>query len=219
MFFQHIITVIMCVVCLVLQPACAEPVYSPRDFVSSAPAELFYTEDEMSEEEKRVLVRGGFKKKVKFDCSAWGVAAESSDRIVLQYCADSFVVVHVFRGLRDPKSALVAVSSVRASGRASDLTMFRASKGQKEFAPLTQQQLAELGVRELTENDFLKEAQRFSPGEAQPVRLALSDSGELHGELMTWMDPRWEDREQAYEVAFVWRQGSFEQVKRDISGK
>lgn len=219
MFVQYLFTVIVSALCLVPQPAFAEALYSPRDFIAAASAEFFYTDDEMSEDEKRSLVRGGFKKRVDFDCSAWGVAEESADRIVLQYCADSFVVVQVFRNSKDPKSSLVAVHSVRASGRASDLKMFRASRGQREFVPLTQQQLVDIGVTALTENDFLRETQRFPPAEAQPVRLALSENGELQGELMTWMDPRWESREPAYDIAFVWRQDRFEQVKREISGK
>jgi len=190
--------------------------YSPRDFVSGAPADLFYTEDEMSAEEKQALVKGGFKKRDEFDCSAWGVAEETADRLVLQYCADSSVTVQVYRDVPDAKSVLVAVSSVRAGGRASNLSLFKAAKDQKEFVPLTDAQLREIGVTQLTENDFLKDAQRFSASEAQGVRLTLGEKGELRGEPDTWMDPRWETRQQAFEVAFVWDRGRFSRQSRDI---
>jgi|GEM_PF-3359269 len=191
-------------------------VYSPRDFVSAAPADLFYTEDEMSSEEKQSLVKGGFKKRDEFDCSAWGVADETPDRLVLQYCADSSVTVQVYRDAPDAKSVLVAVSSVRAGGRAGNLSLFKAAKDQKAFVALTDAQLQELGVAQLTENDFLKEAQRFSASEAQGVRLTLGEKGELRGEPDTWMDPRWETRQQAFEVAFVWDKGRFSRQSRDI---
>jgi hypothetical protein len=213
--FQVIGVAALCSLTLV-STALAE-VYSPRDFVSAAPADLFYTEDEMSAEEKQALVKSGFKKRDEFDCSAWGVAEETPDRLVLQYCADSSVTVQVYRDAPDAKSVLVAVSSVRASGRAGNLSLFKATKDQKEFVALTDTQLREIGVLQLTENDFLKDAQRFPASEAQGVRLTLGEKGELRGEPDTWMDPRWEARQQAFEVAFVWGKGRFSRQNNEIS--
>lgn len=184
--------------------------------MSAAPADLFYTEDEMSEDEKRAMVKSGFKKRDEFDCSAWGVAEEKPDRLVLQYCADSSVTVQVYLESPDVKSAIVAVSSVRASGRAGNLSLFKAAKGQKEFMALTDAQMREIGLVQLTENDFLKDAQRFPASEAQGVRLTLGERGELRGEPDTWMDPRWESRQQAFEVAFVWGQGKFNRQNTEL---
>jgi len=193
--------------------------YSPRDFVKAAPAELFYTDDEMSEEEKQALVKNGFKKKKQFDCSAWGVAEESKDRMVLQYCSDSSVTVQVYRTTTDPKAALVAVLSSRGSGRSSDLALFQVTTGQEEFAPLSTAQLSSIGVTALTENDFLKDDQKFPAQDAQAARLTLAEDSTLRGELNNWMDPRWEHRSEAYEIAFAWNNGRFELRKNEIAAK
>jgi hypothetical protein len=186
-----------------------------RDFVAMAPAELFYTEDEMSEEAKAKLVKGGFKRTKSFNCLAWGVASESRNRIVLQICSDSWVVVQLYHdtGSHKDKRVIVAVNSVRSSGRASDLELFSVSGDGDSFKPMSQQERAALGVESLTEDDFLANEERFPVGEALPVGLTVSESGELVGELQTWMDPRWESRRQLFENRFVWRGERFERVK------
>lgn len=186
-----------------------------RDFVTMAPAELFYTEDEMSEEAKANLVKGGFKRTRSFNCSSWGVAAESSDRIVLQSCSDSWVVVQLYRdtGSHKGKRVIAAVNSVRSSGRASDLELFSVSGVGDTFKPLGQQERAALGIESLTEDDFVANEDRFPAGDAQPVGLTLSDSGELVAEPQSWMDPRWEARRQLFENRFVWRGERFERLK------
>lgn len=192
--------------------------YSPRDFVKSAPANLFYTDDEMSSTEKDALVKGGFKRTSVFDCSSWGVSEESANRLVMQYCSDSSVTVHIYRDTADSDVVVVAVASVRASGKAGELSLFRISKDQGNFKPLSQQQLSDLGVVPLTENDFLRESERFPVGQAQPVKLSLSDNGDLKGELFTWMDPRWETRTQSFDVYFAWDGKKFSKSKRDLNG-
>ena len=191
--------------------------YTPRDFIKAAPPELFFTDDEMTIEQKDALVKGGFKRVPVFDCSAWGVSEESADRLMLQYCSDSSVTVHVYRDSADTDLVLVAVSSVRSSGRAGDLSLFRIAKGSGDFKPLTQSQLGELGIAPLTENDFLKESSRFAVGQAQPVRLSLGERGELKGELYTWMDPRWESRHQSYEVSFIWDGKRFSKLRKEAN--
>ena len=192
--------------------------YSPRDFVKSAPANLFYTDDEMSSTDKDALVKGGFKRTSIFDCSAWGVSEEGADRLVMQYCSDSSVTVHVYRDTVDRDVVIVAVASVRASGKAGDLSLFRIVKSHGDFKPLSQQQLSDLGIVPLTENDFLKDSERFPVGQAQPVKLSLGDNGDLKGELFTWMDPRWETRTQRFDVYFAWEGKKFSKSKRDLNG-
>jgi len=190
--------------------------YTPRDFIKAAPPELFFTDDEMTAEQKDALVKGGFKRAPIFDCSTWGVSEESVNRLILQYCSDSSVTVHVYHDSADKDLVLVAVSSVRSSGRAGDLSLFRITKGSGDFKPLTQAQLGDLGITPLTENDFLKESNRFAVGQAQPVRLSLGEKGELKGELYTWMDPRWETRHQSYEVSFIWDGKSFSKLRKEV---
>jgi hypothetical protein len=202
---------------LMLDSQAQAQTYSPRDFIKAAPPELFFTDDEMSKDQKDALVKGGFKRVPVFDCSTWGVSEESADRLMLQYCSDSSVTVHVYHDAVDKDLALVAVSSVRSSGRAGDLALYRMIKGSGDFKPLTQSQLRELGILPLTENDFLKEADRFAVGQAQPVKLSLGEKGDLRGELYTWMDPRWETRHQAYEVSFVWDGNKFAKVRREVN--
>jgi hypothetical protein len=191
--------------------------YTPRDFIKAAPPELFFTDDEMTAVHKDALVKGDFKRVPVFDCSAWGVSEESADRLMLQYCSDSSVTVHVYRESADKDVVLVAVSSVRSSGRAGDLSLFRIARGSSDFKPLTQAQLGELGITPLTENDFLQGSNRFAVGQAQPVRLSLGEKGELKGELYTWMDPRWESRHQSYEVSFIWDGKSFSKLRKEVN--
>jgi hypothetical protein len=191
--------------------------YSPRDFIKAAPPELFFTDDEMTKEQKDALVKGGFKRVPTFDCSAWGVSEESADRLMLQYCSDSSVTVHVYHNAADKDFVLVAVSSVRSSGRAGELSLFKMMNGSGDFKPLTESDLGALGITGLTENDFLKETERFAVGQAQPVKLSLGEKGELKGELYTWMDSRWETRHQRYEVSFVWDGKRFSKLKRELN--
>jgi hypothetical protein len=118
------------VLCGVLMPiGHAYADYSPRDFFVSAPAELFYTDDEMSEEDKAAVVKKGFKTVEEFNCTAWGVASESKDALTLKYCQDSEVVIRVFRIKDAPTEPLVAVQSARSSGRAVDLAWFKVLLG------------------------------------------------------------------------------------------
>ena len=190
----------------------------PREFFKAAPADLFYTEDEMSERDKAAVIKGGFRITKRFNCSVWGVAKETKDSLSLQYCDDSVVNVRVFRSNALLDDAVVAVESSRSSGRASDLNFFRFKKGQQNFSPLTIEELKALGIEPLTENDFLDDSQKFAPGEDGAVRLVLNESGDLSGELMTWMDPRWEQRRQAYTVQFVWSGGQFVRRKERLKG-
>jgi hypothetical protein len=193
---------------------------SIRDFVAMAPAALFYTEDELSEEAKAALVKGGFKRTRSFNCSKWGVASESRERLVLQSCADSWVVVQLYRysNPHKDKRVIVAINSVRSSGRAGDLELFIVTGRGDSFKPLSQQQRSEIGIDVLTEDDFVAVEERFPAGDAQPVSLTLAESGALIGELQTWMDPRWESRNQAFEISFVWRGQRFERVKKRVGG-
>ena len=88
----------------------------PRDFVAAAPAALFYTEDEMSENEKAALVKSRFKSKT-FDCSRWGVAAETDSCLVLKYCQDSSITVRSYRLPVGLDESIIVVQSSRSSGR------------------------------------------------------------------------------------------------------
>jgi hypothetical protein len=86
---------------LMLESQAQAQTYSPRDFIKAAPPELFFTDDEMSKDQKDALVKGGFKRVPVFDCSAWGVSEESADRLMLHYCSDTSVTVHVYHDAVD----------------------------------------------------------------------------------------------------------------------
>jgi hypothetical protein len=187
-----------------------------REFFKAAPATLFYTEDEMSEEDKAALIKAGFTRAKSFDCSAWGVAEETSSTLVLQYCADSSVTVRSYRVPARPDESVIVLQSSRSSGHANDLSVFRFKKGQQAFVALLQEELSKLGIDRLTENDFLEPEQRFALDEARTVGLELSEKGELLGRLITWMDPRWEHRKEAFSVKFVWSEGRFKRVREKV---
>lgn len=184
----------------------------PRDFLAAAPATLFYTEDEMSEETKAALAKARVKKPESFDCSEWGIASESPESLVLQFCADSAVTVRSYRSPKREGQSVVIVESSRSSGRANDLSVFRFAKGQQAFAPLTVHELAEIGIGPITENDFLAPQDRFPQHDSKTVSLALTEAGELEGRPVTWMDPRWEHRKESFSVKFVWSDGRFKKV-------
>lgn len=184
----------------------------PRDFVAAAPAALFYTEDEMSENEKAALVKSRFKRIKTFDCSRWGVAAETDSSLVLKYCQDSSITVRSYRLPVGLDESIIVVQSSRSSGRANDISVFKFKRGQRAFEPLSSDKLAELGLEQITENDFLEPSQRFPPQEALPVGLELSEEGDLQGRPVTWMDPRWAHRREAFSVKFVWVDGRFKKV-------
>jgi hypothetical protein len=186
---------------------------SPREFVRAAPAALFYTEDEMSEEEKKTLLQSMNPRRKKFNCSSWGISQENKERLVMQRCTDSRVIVQLYQNEADQQNTLVAVASERGSGRSSELAFFTFSQGQKDPPQqLTEAQLQKIGLTPLTENDFLLDKERFPLAEAEPVPISLGDSGELIGNLDVWMNPRWEQRSQAYEVQFKWKNGRFERI-------
>jgi hypothetical protein len=198
-------TVLSALVVLVLVPlAGATAEYSVRDFISAAPAVLFYTDDEMSEDEKRVLVKKGFKKRESFNCSEWGVERESKNLMVLKYCQDSEVSVRLFPVQGTASDVVVGVESSRASGRSVDLSWFKVSAGKSSFEPLTSDQLKQIGLEMLNENDFLAEPQRFPADQAEPAWLELTEEGTVGAFIHTWMDPRWEHRHKAFSITFNW---------------
>jgi hypothetical protein len=184
----------------------------PRDFLAAAPASLFYTEDEMSEEAKVALVTARVRKPDSFDCSEWGISAESLESLVLQFCADSAVTIRSYRATGQDKQSIVIVESSRSSGRATDLSVYRFMKGQQTFTPLSAGELAQIGIEPITENDFLAPKDRFPQQDSQPVSLALTESGELEGRPVVWMDPRWQHRKAAFSVRFVWSEGRFKKA-------
>jgi hypothetical protein len=199
-----------------LSSAKADDAYSPRDFFAAAPANFFYTDDEMGEEDKAAIIKGGYKKKAEFDCSSWGVEKESKNELVLRYCPDSSVTIFVYNYANDPKSALVVASSTRgSSGQANDLDFYRATKGQKEFTILSDKERIELGLTPLTDNDFLKESNRFPASEVEPAPFWLDDNGIVRALPHLWMNTRWEHKKIDFNIHFVWDQNRFKLVRTD----
>jgi hypothetical protein len=183
--------------------------YSPRDFFTSAPSELFYTDDEMSEEDKAAVLKKGFKKVEQFNCSAWGVAAESKDTLTLKYCADSEVIVRVYPVKDAPKQPLVAVQSVRASGRAVDLAWFKVSGGPDSFAPLTEEQLKKFGLERPPAIDFMAKGNPLPEGGPPTINMELDDEGRVSSSIYTWMEPQWANQEPDFSFKFVWEGSRF----------
>lgn len=176
--------------------------YSPRDFVKHAPASTFYTDDEMSEEEKAALIRGGFQKRASFSCDAWGIAEETPRSLVLKYCNDSAVTIHTFHDKKG--SAVVAVQSERGNGRAITLSFFSASPTKTSITPLSSSEVEALGITPLDENDFVKATDKFKTDDVAPALLTLEGDGTIQARVETWMNPKWAVKQPAFNIAFVW---------------
>lgn len=176
--------------------------YSPRDFVTKAPAQTFYTEDTMTESEKRSALNSTFKPSDDSDCQSWGVAEESSTSISLRMCPDSFVRVQLFRAVSG--DTIVAVESNRASGRAVDLTFFNVTSKTGAISELTKNQREALGLEDVTENDLLSDRMKFPAGTEERLDLGLDQDGRPTALVWTWMNPRWETKTQAFDIFFEW---------------
>ena len=199
------IVVVLVALCT-LPPACAQ--FSPRDFFAIAPASTFYTEDEMSEADKTAIIKGGFRATTSFSCTAWGVAEEDSQSLTLKYCKDSFVRIRVYPS--QEHSPVVLVESTRASGRASNTYFYRVSASLKDITPIPEEQLQTIGIEPVTENDLVTEKDKFKDSEAERAILLLSDDGRLRASVDTWMNPRWENKDLAYDVIFEWTDERFQ---------
>jgi hypothetical protein len=176
--------------------------FSPREFFVIAPASTFYTEDEMSDSDKEAIIKSRFKRTKSSSCTSWGVTEETSQSLTLGYCRDSFVRIYVYPSAgRNP---LVIVQSVRSSGRASDLGFFRVDGESKKIKSLSSTDLTTIGIEPVTENDFVREKDRVKESEAEPATLLLEDHGDLRAVVETWMNPRWTNRDIAYDVTFTW---------------
>ena len=188
--------------------------YTPRTFFTAAPISTFYTEDEMSEADRASIIRTHFKPLAKFTCTQWGVAEETPTSLILKNCADSSVRIQLYPATSG--DSVVAVESSRSNGQAVDVAFFKVSSGDviKEISP---SELSSIGVEPLTENDFLLEKDHFKPSENEAVRLYVEQDGSLHGMLNTWMNPRWEARDQAYSVALAWNGQRFEKNKKPLT--
>ena len=180
----------------------ADAQFSPRDFFEIAPASIFYTEDEMSAADKAAIIKHGFKTTKSFSCTAWGVAEETAESLMLRHCKDSFVRIRVYTS--PGQEPVVIVQSARSSGRATDLQFFRVKVGSKELFPIPHDKLATIGVEPVSENELVTEKDKFTESEVEKTSLILDDDGDLRANADTWMNPRWETRDIAYDVKFQW---------------
>ena len=207
------LSMIMLAAFTLLAPYPAIAQFSARDFFIYAPASTFYTEDEMSDEDKTAIIKRGFKATHSFSCSAWGVAEETSQSLMLKYCEHSFVSIRVYPStVRDP---VVIVQSSRSSGRASDLQFFGVNVRSKKLANIPPHRLQTIGIEPVTENELVSETDKFKNSATENAALVLDDDGSLRASVDTWMNPRWQNRELAYNVIFVWNGARFQ--KRVVS--
>ncbi|MEN9846303.1 MAG: hypothetical protein RIS36_1450 [Pseudomonadota bacterium] len=188
-------------------PLMATADYSPRDFLAAAPADTFYTEDEISEDEKRQLLHTHVDPQRTFTCEAWGIAHESPTSLTLQTCPDSFVRIQLYREASG--GPIVAVESNRSSGRSVDLQFFKVSETNRAPSKINDDGLKALGLTDVTENDLLDEKDAFPPGEAERVHLSMDESGRLQATVRSWNDPRWERKTVAFDLTFEWNGSRF----------
>jgi hypothetical protein len=206
-------SMIMLAACILLAPYPAIAQFSARDFFIYAPASTFYTEDEMSNEDKTAIIKKGFQALHSFSCSEWGVAEETSQSLMLRYCKDSFVSIRVYPST--VRAPVVVVQSSRSSGRASDLQFFRVNIRSKKLTNIPPHRLQTIGIEPVTENELISETDKFKNSAAEKAALLLDDDGSLRASVDTWMNPRWQNRELAYNVIFVWNGARFQ--KRVVS--
>jgi hypothetical protein len=192
---------------LISLPLTAAADYSPRDFLAAAPAETFYTEDEMSADEKQKVLRAPFDTETNVTCEAWAIVRESASALTLQLCPDSFIRIQLYREASG--DTLVAVESNRSSGRSFDLQFFQVSGQSNALSLIGDARLKALGLDDVTENDLLAERDRFAPGAAKRVFLSLDESGQPRATRRSWNDPRWEKRTVAFDVTFEWNGSRF----------
>jgi hypothetical protein len=196
-------------------PTIARAEYSPRDFVTKAPARTFYTEDTMSESDKRAALHATFKRSNDSQCQSWAITEESSTSISLQVCPGSFVRVQLFHA--SSGDTIVAVESNRASGQAVDLNFFKVASQTEAISKLTKEQRDALGLEEVTENDLLTDQMKFPAGTAERLNLGLDQGGRPTALVLTWMNPRWEGKSQAFDIFFEWDGSRFrKQIKKRV---
>jgi hypothetical protein len=181
--------------------------YSPRDFLSQAPAETFYTEDSMTEDQKRAVLASAPNPPPTFNCEAWGIAEQSPNSLVLQICPDSFVRIQLFR--QTSGDTIVAVESNRSAGCAVDLTFFKVVGNTGAITKLSDGDLTALGLVQVSENDLLPEDMKFPSGKAEILKLGLDTAGRPTALVSTWMNPRWETKTQAFDIVFEWAGARF----------
>lgn len=204
---KHLSSLILVAVSL-LAPHRALAQFSPRDFFAMAPASIFYTEDEMSDADKVAVIKDRYKVTQSFSCTAWGVAEETAESLMLRYCRDSFVSIRVYPS--PGQEHVVIVQSARSSGRATDLQFFRVDVGSKELFPISFDTLETVGIESVSENDLLTERDKFKDTEAKKASLLLDEDGSLRANVDTWMNPRWETKEISYDVIFEWTGNRFQ---------
>ena len=192
---------------LIFLPFTAAADYSPRDFLAAAPAETFYTEDEISEHDKQKLLSAPFDPRTNFTCEAWAVAKESTSSLTVQICPDSFVRIQLYRAASG--DTIVAVESNRSSGRSFDLQFFQVSGESNALFKIDDERLKALGLEDVTENDLLGERDSFPPSGSERVFLSLDESGRPRATPRSWNDPRWEKRTVAFDVTFEWNGSRF----------
>ena len=196
---------------VVFVPAISFAEYSPRDFLSQAPAETFYTEDEMSEDDKRSVLGSTFDPNATFTCTSWGIADESPTSLTLKICQDSFVRIQLFR--ERSGGTIVAVESNRSSGRAVDLRFLKVTPPNKTIATLSEPQLATLGLTTITENELLSDNERLPSDIEERVPLGLDGNGRPAAIVQSWNAPRWTDRTVAFDLFFEWDGSRFQRRK------
>ena len=192
---------------LISLPFTAAADYSPRDFLAAAPAETFYTEDEMSEHEKQKLLSAPFDPGTNFTCEAWAIAKESPSSLTVQICPDSFVRIQFYPAASG--DTIVAVESNRSSGRSFDLQFFQVLGESNALSKIDDARLKALGLDDVTENDLLARSDRFPPGGSQRVFLSLDESGRPRATPRSWKDSRWKKRTVAFDVTFEWNGSRF----------
>jgi hypothetical protein len=186
--------------------------FSPRELLSRAPTELFFTEDELTDADRHAALHSKPFKAAPFNCERWGISEESPSSLTLRICQDSFVRIQLFR--ETSGTTIVAIESNRSSGRAVDLRFFRVAGSNQSLLLLSPTLLEALGLEEVTENDLLMENDRFPVEEAERVPLSLDEKGRPKATLVTWDDPRWAHRSASFDVIFEWNGARF--TKRSV---
>jgi hypothetical protein len=103
-----------------------------------------------------------------------------------------------------PTQPLVAVQSVRGSGRAVDLAWFKVSGGPDSFTPLTEEQLKKFGLERPQAIDFMAKGNPLPEGGPPMIQMELNEEGRVHSFIYTWMERQWADKEPDFSFHFIW---------------
>jgi len=71
-------------------------------------------------------------------------------------------------------------------------------------------------IPDITENDFLSKAHKFTEKDQGNVVLSMNDDGTISASPMQWMSEKWKNKEPEYTIKLKWVKNHFIKIKEKI---